>query len=54
MTSDLFIEREDEVYRYGLAFDRLRELALEPDRSASFIAQLANEYQYSHGGDTGK
>jgi transcriptional regulator with XRE-family HTH domain len=45
MTSDLFIEREDEVYRYGLAFDRLRELALMPEDSVSFITNLANEYQ---------
>ena len=44
MTSDLFIEREDEVYRYGLAFDRLRELALSPEESLSFIGQLADEY----------
>jgi transcriptional regulator with XRE-family HTH domain len=45
MTSDLFIEREDEVYRYGLAFDRLRELAFDPESSASFITGLADEYQ---------
>ncbi len=45
MTSDLFIEREDEVYRYGLAFDRLLELALGPDESISFIAHLADEYR---------
>jgi transcriptional regulator with XRE-family HTH domain len=44
MTSDLFIEREDEVYRYGLAFDRLRELALSPDASIDFITHLADEY----------
>jgi hypothetical protein len=28
MTSDLYVEQEAEVYRYGLAFDRLRGLAL--------------------------
>jgi transcriptional regulator with XRE-family HTH domain len=42
LTSSLFIEREDEVYRYGLAFDRLRELALGPEDSVSFIADLAD------------
>jgi transcriptional regulator with XRE-family HTH domain len=45
MTSDLFIEREDEVYRYGLAFDRLRELALGPEDSVNFITHLADEHQ---------
>ena len=30
MTSDLYVEREGEVYRYSLAFDRLRALALGP------------------------
>jgi hypothetical protein len=45
MTSGLFIEREDEVYRYGLAFDRLRELALSPEESLSFIMHLADEYR---------
>lgn len=44
MTSDLFIEREDEVYRYGLAFDRLRELALGPEDSVSFITHLVDEF----------
>ncbi len=43
MTSDLFVENEIEVYRYGLAFDRLRELALEEDESIAMIAQIAAE-----------
>jgi transcriptional regulator with XRE-family HTH domain len=45
MTSDLFIEREDEVYRYGLAFDRLLELALGPGESETFISHVAGEYK---------
>jgi hypothetical protein len=45
MTSDLFIEREDDVYRYSLAFDRLLELVLEPEESENFISRLAGEYQ---------
>jgi transcriptional regulator with XRE-family HTH domain len=45
MTSDLFIEREDEVYRYGLAFEQLRQIALGPEESASFITHLADEYR---------
>jgi len=43
MTSDLFIENGIEVYRYGLAFDRLRELALEEDKSIAMISRLAAE-----------
>jgi transcriptional regulator with XRE-family HTH domain len=43
MTSDLFIENEIEVYRYGLAFDRLRELAMEEDESIALITRLAAE-----------
>jgi transcriptional regulator with XRE-family HTH domain len=42
MTSDLYVEREAEVYRYGLAFDRLRGLALTADKSAEFIARAAD------------
>ena len=33
MTSDLYVEQEAEVYRYGLAFDRLRSLALTTGES---------------------
>jgi transcriptional regulator with XRE-family HTH domain len=42
MTSDLFIEDEKEVHRYGLAFDRLRELALGEEESVALIARIAN------------
>jgi len=42
MTSDLYVEREGEVYRYGMAFDRLRELALTPEKSAQLIADRAD------------
>lgn len=42
MTSDLYVEREGEVYRYGLAFDRLRALALAPDQSVGFITARAD------------
>jgi hypothetical protein len=42
MTSDLYVEREGEVYRYGMAFDRLRELALTPEKSARLIAERAD------------
>ena len=42
MTSDLFIEDEKEVHRYGLAFDRLRELAHGEEESVALIARIAN------------
>lgn len=42
MTSDLYVEQEAEVYRYGLAFDRLRTLALTPDKSGTFITAQAD------------
>lgn len=43
MTSDIFVEREAEVHHYRLAFDRLREMALEPQRSINLIIQIANQ-----------
>jgi hypothetical protein len=42
MTSDLYVERETDVYRYGLAFDRLRDLALAPDEAAALITARAD------------
>jgi transcriptional regulator with XRE-family HTH domain len=45
MTSDLYVEREGEVYRYGMAFDRLRELALTSEKSAQFIAERADSIE---------
>jgi hypothetical protein len=42
MTSDLYVEREAEVYRYGMAFDRLRGLALTAEKSAEFLASAAD------------
>jgi transcriptional regulator with XRE-family HTH domain len=42
MTSDLYVEQEAEVYRYGLAFDRLRSLALTAGKSAEFVATKAD------------
>jgi transcriptional regulator with XRE-family HTH domain len=45
MTSDLYVEREAEVYRYGLAFDRLRALALDHDASAALITAKADSIE---------
>ncbi len=43
MTGNLFIEKDAEVYRYTLAFDRLCAMALSPGESAAFIARLAGD-----------
>lgn len=42
MTSNLYVEREAEVFLYTLAFDRLTTLALGPEDSAAFISGLAD------------
>jgi transcriptional regulator with XRE-family HTH domain len=42
MTSNLYVEREAEVFRYTMAFDRLNALALGSEESAAFIAGLAD------------
>jgi transcriptional regulator with XRE-family HTH domain len=42
MTSDLYVEREGDVYRYAMAFDRLRALALSPDGSAALVTAYAD------------
>ncbi|MGH3069096.1 MAG: helix-turn-helix domain-containing protein [Streptosporangiaceae bacterium] len=42
MTSDLYVEREAEVYRYGMAFDRLRTLAWPAAKSAAFLTTAAD------------
>jgi transcriptional regulator with XRE-family HTH domain len=41
MTSNIYVEQEAEVFRYNLAFDRLRSQALDPGESAALIARLA-------------
>jgi transcriptional regulator with XRE-family HTH domain len=42
MTSDLYVEREADVYRYTLAFDHLRTLALSSDKSVAMITAQAD------------
>jgi transcriptional regulator with XRE-family HTH domain len=42
MTSNLYVEREAEVFRYILAFDRLMTLALGADESVSLISGLVD------------
>src|ERR1022692_3971687 len=42
MTSNLYVEHEAEVFRYNLALDRLRSLALRPEDSQAMIAAAAD------------
>ncbi len=42
MTSDLYVEREADVYRYALAFDQLRALALDPAESVTMLKRLTD------------
>jgi len=41
MTSNVYVEQEAEVFRYNLAFEGLRSLALDPGESQSMITRLA-------------
>lgn len=41
MTSSLYVESEVEIYRYTLAFDHLRAMALDPDESKALILSMA-------------
>ncbi len=42
MAGDLFLESEIDVRRYSAIFDNLRAVALSPDASATFLAELAS------------
>jgi transcriptional regulator with XRE-family HTH domain len=44
MTSNLYVEREAEVFLYAMAFDRLTALTLDPDDSAALISGLADAF----------
>ncbi|WP_058045850.1 helix-turn-helix domain-containing protein [Streptomyces roseifaciens] len=43
LSTSLYVEEDDQVARYAVAFDRLRSHALEPDASRDFIARVAKE-----------
>ncbi|MGH3321663.1 MAG: helix-turn-helix domain-containing protein, partial [Streptosporangiaceae bacterium] len=43
MTSSLYVESDAAVYRYTLAFDHLRAMALGPRESKAHIAELAEQ-----------
>lgn len=43
LTTEFFVESEAEAYQYALSFDRLSEIALDPEQSIVFAAQIARE-----------
>ncbi|WP_020573480.1 helix-turn-helix domain-containing protein [Actinopolymorpha alba] len=43
MTANRYVESDAEIYRYSLAFDHLRAMALSPANSAEFLAQAAEK-----------
>jgi hypothetical protein len=51
MTSNLYVEREAEVFLHTMAFDRLTALALGLADSAAFISGLADAYKEGGAGD---
>jgi transcriptional regulator with XRE-family HTH domain len=42
MTSNIYVEREAEIFRYSLAFERLSDLALPPGESLTRITRQAD------------
>ncbi len=44
MTSILYVESDAELYRYTLAFDHLRAMALGPDESKKLIMRLTEQF----------
>jgi hypothetical protein len=42
MTSNVYVEREAEVFRYSLALERLSTLALGHEESVALIARQAD------------
>ena len=42
MTSNIYVEREAEVFLYTLVFDRLTSMAMGPEDSVSLITELAD------------
>ncbi len=42
MTSNIYVEREAEVFLYTLVFDRLTSMAMGPEDAVSLITELAD------------
>jgi transcriptional regulator with XRE-family HTH domain len=43
MTANRYVERDVEIYRYSLAFDHLRAMALSPSDSVDYLTQAADK-----------
>jgi Domain of unknown function (DUF5753) len=43
MTSAVYVDDDEQVARYSLAFDHLRAVALSPDRSKRLIEKVTRE-----------
>ncbi|MER5444578.1 MULTISPECIES: helix-turn-helix transcriptional regulator [unclassified Streptomyces] len=44
VTSDLYLEKANDVQKYSVMYEHLRAQALNPDHSRQFIADIAKEY----------
>ncbi|MFI1566417.1 helix-turn-helix domain-containing protein [Streptomyces sp. NPDC020490] len=44
VTSDLYLEKANDVQKYSVMYEHLRAQALNPDQSRQFIADIAKEY----------
>jgi DNA-binding XRE family transcriptional regulator len=44
VTSDLYLEKPNDVHDYSLMYEHLRAMALGPEQSRQFITDLAQEY----------
>lgn len=44
VTSDLYLEKPNDVHDYSMMYEHLRALALGPDQSRQFILEIAQEY----------
>ena len=43
MTANRYVENDAEIYRYSLAFDHLRAMALSPADSVAYLTQAADQ-----------
>ncbi|MHC8563098.1 Scr1 family TA system antitoxin-like transcriptional regulator [Streptomyces albidoflavus] len=46
VTSDLYLEKSNDVQKYSVMYEHLRAQALNPEASRDYIAKMARE----HGG----
>lgn len=44
VTSDLYLEKSDDVHNYSMMYEHLRAQALNPEQTRNFIADVARKY----------